>query len=192
MYNSLTGTVTYADGGTLHLFLNGIEYALAVPSGVCASAEIGRTVKIFTWLYHKEDAVRLFGFASENQRDFFLKLLKVDGIGPKQALTLLGAGTVSDLTDLISNEDVGALSSVPGIGSKKAAKIILALRGKLTAAVKPLSGAYGDLIRALAEMGFPSKQAEAVVAAAASEMDSSAADFEQKLFREAIVRLSSV
>ena len=196
MYNSLTGTVTYADGGTLHLFLNGIEYALAVPSGVCASAEIGHTVKIYTWLYHKEDSMRLFGFASENQREFFLKLLKVDGIGPKQALTLLGAGTVSDLTDLISNEDVGALSSVPGIGSKKAAKIILALRGKLTAAVKPLSGAdaspYGDLVRALAEMGFPSKQAEAVVAAAASEMDGSAADFEQKLFREAIVRLSSV
>ena len=71
MYNSLTGTVTYADGGTLHLFLNGIEYALAVPSGVCASAEIGRTVKIFTWLYHKEDAVRLFGFASEISVIFF-------------------------------------------------------------------------------------------------------------------------
>ena len=184
MYNSLTGTVTYADGGTLHLFLNGIEYALAVPSGVCASAEIGHTVKIYTWLYHKEDSMRLFGFASENQREF------------KQALALLGTATVSDLTDLITNEDVGALSSVPGIGSKKAAKIILALRGKLTAAVKPLSGAdaspYGDLVRALAEMGFPSKQAEAVVAAAASEMDGSAADFEQKLFREAIVRLSSV
>ena len=198
MYNSLTGTVTYAGEGTLHLFLNGIEYALAVPAGVCASAEIGRTVKIYTWLYHKEDSMRLFGFASENQREFFLKLLKVDGIGigPKQALALLGTATVSDLTDLITNEDVGALSSVPGIGSKKAAKIILALRGKLTAAVKPLSGAdaspYGDLVRALAEMGFPSKQAEAVVAAAASEMDGSAADFEQKLFREAIVRLSSV
>ena len=203
MYNSLTGTVTYAEEGVLYLFLNGIEYSLAVPAGVCASAEIGHTVKIYTWLYHKEDSMRLFGFASENQREFFLKLLKVDGIGPKQALALLGTAlallgtaTVSDLTDLITNEDVNALSSVPGIGAKKAAKIILALRGKLTAAVKPTSTAgsspYGDLIRALAEMGFPSKQAEAVVAAAASEMDSSAVDFEQKLFREAIVRLSSV
>lgn len=196
MYNSLTGTVTYAEEGALYLFLNGIEYSLAVPASLCASAEIGHTVKIYTWLYHKEDSMRLFGFASENQREFFLKLLKVDGIGPKQALALMGTATVSDLTDLITNEDVNALSSVPGIGAKKAAKIILALRGKLTAAVKPTSTAgsspYGDLIRALAEMGFPSKQAEAVVAAAASEMDSSAADFEQKLFREAIVRLSSV
>ena len=90
MYNSLTGTVTYAEEGVLYLFLNGIEYSLAVPAGVCASAEIGHTVKIYTWLYHKEDSMRLFGFASENQREFFLKLLKVDGIGPKQALALLG------------------------------------------------------------------------------------------------------
>lgn len=195
MYNSLTGTVTYAEGQSLWLQLNGIEYDLTVPTVLTAKVEAGALVKIYTYLHHKEDGMRLFGFESVRQRDLFLQLLKVDGVGPKQAVSVLGAAPPAELASLIEKEDVGALSSIPGLGSKKAAKIILALRGKLTAEVKETSAAasspYADLVRALADMGFAAKQAEAVVSELAGGLNPASDDFEQKLFREAIVRLSS-
>lgn len=196
MYNSLTGTVTYAEGNTLWLAVGGIEFDLTVPLTVTAQTEISSQAKIFTYLHHKEDGMRLFGFQSLAQRELFLQLLKVDGIGPKQAVSVLSAAQPSHLTAMINNEDVAALATVPGVGPKKAAKMILALRGKLTAesktpATATASGQYVDLIRALAGMGFAAKQAETVVLQLANELDTKASDFEQKLFREAIVRLSS-
>lgn len=191
----MTGTVTYAEGQCLWLQLNGIEYDLTVPTVLTSKVESGALVKIYTYLHHKEDGMRLFGFESIRQRELFLQLLKVDGVGPKQAVSVLGAAPPSELAALIEKEDVGALSSIPGLGPKKAAKIILALRGKLTADVKVTSSAaispYADLVRALADMGFAAKQAETVVSELAGEMNPSSDDFEQKLFREAIVRLSS-
>lgn len=195
MYNSLTGTVTYAEGQSLWLLLNGIEYDITVPTVLTSKVEAGSLVKIYTYLHHKEDGMRLFGFESVRQRALFLQLLKVDGVGPKQAVSVLGAAPPSELASLIEKEDVGALSSIPGLGPKKAAKIILALRGKLTAEVKDAASAatspYADLVKALADMGFAVKQAEAVVSDLVGELNPSADDFEQKLFREAIVRLSS-
>lgn len=195
MYNSLTGTVTYAEGQSLWLLINGIEYDLTVPTVLTAKIEAGVLLKVYTYLHHKEDGMRLFGFESVRQRDLFLQLLKVDGVGPKQAISVLGAAPPSELAALIEKEDVGALSAIPGLGPKKAAKIILALRGRLTAETKVPAAAvvspYADLIRALADMGFAVRQAETVVAEAAAELNPDADDFEQKLFREAIIRLSS-
>lgn len=195
MYNSLTGTVTYAEGQSLWLLINGIEYDLTVPTVLTAKIGTGVLLKVYTYLHHKEDSMRLFGFESVRQRDLFLQLLKVDGVGPKQAVSVLGAAPPAELAALIENEDVGALSAIPGLGPKKAAKIILALRGRLTAETKtPATAAdspYVDLIRALADMGFAVKQAETVVREVAAELNPETDDFEQKVFREAIIRLSS-
>lgn len=195
MYNSLTGTVTYAEGQSLWLLINGIEYDLTVPTVLTSKIGTGVLLKVYTYLHHKEDSMRLFGFESVRQRDLFLQLLKVDGVGPKQAVSVLGAAPPAELAALIEKEDVGALSTIPGLGPKKAAKIILALRGRLTAETRSSAAAvlspYADLVRALADMGFAAKQAETVVAEVAAALNPDADDFEQKLFREAIVRLSS-
>lgn len=191
----MTGTVTYAEGQSLWLLINGIEYDLTVPTVLTSKIGTGVLLKVYTYLHHKEDSMRLFGFESVRQRDLFLQLLKVDGVGPKQAVSVLGAAPPAELAALIEKEDVGALSTIPGLGPKKAAKIILALRGRLTAETRSSAAAvlssYADLVRALADMGFAAKQAETVVAEVAAGLNPDADDFEQKLFREAIVRLSS-
>lgn len=195
MFNSLRGIITFSEEQTLYLLLNGMEFELTVPLTTSNRFNEGDEARIFTYLHHKEDSMRLFGFHSEAQRELFLKLLKVEGIGPKQGISIIGATSPTELIALLEREDTQALSSIPGIGAKKAAKIILALRGKLTAERKEKGGItnspYGDLVKALVDMGFAAKEAESVVAQLVKELNPGESDFEQRLFREAIVRLSS-
>jgi Holliday junction DNA helicase RuvA len=158
---------------------------------------------VYTWLYHREDQMKLYGFASTRERDLFLDLMKVDGVGPKQAIKILSSIQVPDLEAALEGSDLARLQAAPGIGTKTAQKMILALKGKLTYAAdsgKEKGGAkkseYEDIVLALVGMGFDRKQTVDAVDSIAADLLASgtartSATFEKELFHRAIVGLSS-
>lgn len=209
MFNSLSGTITVKMPSALFLENAGVEWDLMVPSlSLDAFGPVGSEARVYTWLYHREDQMRLFGFASVRERELFVDLMKVDGIGPKQAIKILSSITASELEKALDGEDLGRLEAAPGIGKKTAQKMILALKGKLThemdggrARGGEKKGPHEDIIAALAGMGFDRKAASTAVEGIAAELARaaatesapapSAAQTEQEIFRRAIVALSS-
>ena len=138
--------------------------------------------------------MRLFGFAKEEERFLFLDLLKVDGIGPKQAMRILSGTNVDSFADILEAGDVDSLKRIPGIGIKSAQKIILALKGKLSLKETEEAAEGQDLVTALFDMGFDRRKAAAVVAALLEEFKNqglAGETLEREIFRQAIVRLSS-
>ncbi len=124
----------------------------------------------------------------------FLDLLKVDGIGPKQAIRILSGANVDSFAEILEAGDVDSLKRIPGIGVKSAQKIILALKGKLTLKEAEEAEEGRDLVTALADMGFDRRKAAAVVASLLEETREegiAGEKLEQEIFRRAIVRLSS-
>ena len=121
------------------------------------ASHIGQNVTVHTYLSHKEDSMTLYGFSSAENRTGFLTLLKTDGIGPKMALKILSAYSMSEIQAYIEAEDLTALKKIPGLGAKTAGKLILDLKGKIVlpkqAAPLP-AGIVGDIMSALINMGY--------------------------------------
>lgn len=201
MFNSVSGIVTAKFPNAVYLEANGIEWDFMVPAlSLEAFGPVGSESRVYAWLYHREDQMRLFGFSSVRERDIFVDLMKVEGIGPKQAIKILSSISADDLEKALDGEDLAKLESAPGIGKKTAQKMILALKGKLTresapGAVRP-KGEHEDVVAALVGMGYDRKVATGVVADIFRELGAegqkrSPADAEKELFRRAIVALSS-
>jgi Holliday junction DNA helicase RuvA len=195
MFNSLRGIITEKLPDTLRLLTGGIEWDIAVPAtDISRLPPAGESAQVFTWLYHREDQMRLFGFAGEDRRYTFLELLKVEGVGPRGALKIMGGISQEELERALDQEDLGRLEAVPGLGKKTAQKMILALKGKLAsaAAAPSASSPYGELVEALAEMGYDRRMAAEALAALAPALPPGigGAEKEKLLFKQAIMRLS--
>lgn len=211
MFNSLSGIITGKNIQTLFLETHGVEWDLTVSDfDLDAFGTVGSEARVYTWLYHREDQMRLFGFSSPSQRSLFLDLLRVEGIGPKQAIKILSSVPASDLEAALEGEDLAALERAPGIGKKTAQKMILTLKGKLTGTSAPASakaaapGAHDDVLQALADMGFDRRRAAELIDSLARDVEAASGikrsealgqaereSFEKELFRRAIVALSS-
>jgi Holliday junction DNA helicase RuvA len=195
MFNSLRGKITGKSGDALYLSTGGVEWEISLPqTDAAALPGLGGEVRVFTWLYHREDQMRLFGFADERRRNTFLELLKVEGIGPRAAVKILGGIGQEELERALEAGDLARLEAVPGLGKKTAQKMILALKGKI-AQVTPSSAAaspYGELVEALADMGYDKRAAAEALSKAEAALPPGlkGAEKEQLLFREAIVLLS--
>jgi Holliday junction DNA helicase RuvA len=195
MFNSITGIVTGKIEDNLRIRTGGVEWEITLPL-----TDMGRLpppeqeAQVFTWLLHRDDQMKLFGFADENRRATFLELLKVEGIGPRQAVKIMGGIGQEELQRALDTEDVGRLEAVPGLGKKTAQKMILALKGKLASGGgKPRTASpHSDLVTALTEMGYDQRSAaEALTKAEASLPPGlSGAELEKALFRQAILFLS--
>ena len=194
MFNSIQGIITEKHLDTVFMETNGIEWEINVPSiDISALPAAGEMGRIFIWLYHKEDQMRLFGFSEEKRRSTFLELLKVDGIGPKGALKIMGGIGQEELETALENEDLSRLEAIPGLGKKTAQKMLLALKGKLAFSKEAVvSGPYGELTEALAEMGYDKRQALSALKQAEQGLseDLNAAEREQELFKRAIILLA--
>lgn len=197
MYNAISGTLCHKGLDFIRVDNNGIEWEFSVPSrSVDTFGVIGDRVRVLCWLLHREDQMRLYGFPSEAERSVFIELLSVDGIGPKQALKILGGIGAEDLERALDAEDLARLESIPGLGKKTAQKLVFSLKGKLPSLVRPGSNAqepHADIIRALSEMGYDRKRAADIIRQLASDSGSlpaKADDRERELFRRAIVELS--
>jgi Holliday junction DNA helicase RuvA len=194
MFNSIRGIITEKLAEGARLLDGGLEWDIAMPAiDIGLLPAPGEPGRIFTWLYHREDQMKLFGFADERRRATFLELLKVEGIGPKGALKIMGGIGQEQLEQALEAGDLTRLEAVPGLGKKTAQKMILALKGKLTReSAPPFAGPQGELVEALAEMGYDKRAAAEAVARAEAALDPgiTGADREKLLFREAIVTLS--
>jgi Holliday junction DNA helicase RuvA len=195
MINSLKGILTGKAAGKFYLETGGLEWEIESSFTTISSLPAeGENVRIFTSLYHKEDSMRLFGFATEEERFLFLDLLKVNGIGPKQAFRILSSTSSENFSRILESEDASALSRLPGLGLKTAQKIILALKGKLTfQETLETAEESGDLVLALENMGFDRKKAATAIQALNAELSAgglSGSELEKECFRQAIIRLS--
>jgi len=194
MFNSIRGIVSAKGSETVFLLSGDIEWDITMPINDIRELTLNNEARIFTWLYHREDQMRLYGFAEEKRRSTFLELLKVEGIGPKGAVKILGGISQDDLEQALENGDVARLEAVPGLGKKTAQKMLLSLKGRLVHAenISAVSSPYNDLVEALSAMGYDRRAvAEALAKAqAAISADLPAAEKEKLLFKEAIVYLS--
>lgn len=139
MISFLIGIIEEKIEGEVVINVNGVGYEVFVSNNtLVALPPVGDTTKILTYMAVREDGVFLFGFASREEKDLFLKLITVSGVGPKLALSVLSGLNISDLTIAICKEDVRLLSKIKGLGKKTAERICLELKDKVTTLGLPL------------------------------------------------------
>ena len=131
MLGFVSGKVVSIYEGTAVVENNGLGFELAVSSNTLDSLKTGADVKLFTYLQLREDGLTLFGFATVEEKEMFLKLISVSGIGPKVALSVLSGLKMSDLSSAIVTGDIAVLTSVKGLGKKTAERIVLELKDKV-------------------------------------------------------------
>ncbi|HKE18450.1 MAG TPA: Holliday junction branch migration protein RuvA [Kofleriaceae bacterium] len=151
----------------------GVGYRLAVSSETLRQVPgVGRSVSLHTHLVVRDDALALYGFATEEERDLFLALIGVQSVGPKVALAVLSGGSPRDLVAAVVAGDVARLQAVPGIGKRTAERIVVELREKVGVenelADEPITVTRGDDPRNVArdgllELGFAAAEAQALL-----------------------------
>jgi Holliday junction DNA helicase RuvA len=195
MFNSIQGIFNGKSAEAAYILTNGVEWEISMPvSDMESLPRAGGDCRVFTWLYHREDMMKLYGFSDDTRRNTFLELLKVEGIGPKGALKIMSGIRQEDLERALENEDLARLEAVPGLGKKTAQKMLLALKGKLVRApaASPVISQYGDLVEALADMGYDRRAAAGAIALAEKDLPEglSKDEKEKLLFKNAIMRLT--
>ena len=129
----LRGRVLETTAETAIIEVNGIGYEAYLSGGAFRKVTVGEMVELYTYLQVKEDGLTLFAFGSAKEKELFLKLISVDGVGPKMGIGILSGLSVDELVQAIFSADTKRLSTVKGLGKKTAEKIILALHGKISA-----------------------------------------------------------
>jgi Holliday junction DNA helicase RuvA len=198
MFNRIKGIFSGHMEEALHISTGAIEWEIFVPvRDPSFFTRIGEETELFTWLHHYEDGMRLYGFFSAAERQLFLDLQKVEGIGPRQAFKILQGIAPRTLATMLDNSDLPSLQKIPGIGPKTAQKMMLALKGKLiglegepAVSSEGGQGRFRDVVRALVDMGFDRKEVERVVAQLGADVQENP-DGEKELFRKALLELST-
>jgi Holliday junction DNA helicase RuvA len=166
MIGRIQGTLVEKEFPQVIVSCNGVGYEIGVPmSTFYPLPRAGEEVTLLTHLVVREDAHLLFGFLTVAERETFRQLLKISGVGPKVALSVLSGLSVDDLAEAVSGGDAGRLTRIPGIGKKTAERLVLELRDKLpkvSLAVR-VDGraAGGDVVNALLALGYNEREAQA-------------------------------
>jgi Holliday junction DNA helicase RuvA len=167
---SLNGIVQTKRPEGVIVDVNGVGYQLFVP--LCSLADIpepGETVFMHTYTHVREDALQLFGFLNEKDREVFTTLIGISGIGPKLGLAILSGMPAERFVEAVQNEDVTMLTTIPGLGKKTASRLILELKGKLPsldpgeASSSHISQEESDAISALINLGYKKQFSEKAV-----------------------------
>lgn len=132
MINFISGEIVAKNENSIVLDHNGIGFEIFVSTSTLSLAgQLGEMARIFTFMNVKEDELSLYGFLSLEEKNMFLKIINVNGIGPKMALTILSGLSLSDLAVAIKNEDIKLLSTIKGLGKKTAERLALELKDKI-------------------------------------------------------------
>jgi Holliday junction DNA helicase RuvA len=147
---------------------HGVGYEIDVPmSTFYPLPRAGEEVTLLTHLVVREDAHLLYGFLTAGERAAFRQLLKISGVGPKVALSVLSGMSVEDLATAVADGDAGRLTKIPGIGKKTAERLVLELRDKLPKGTGVMRSegraAGGDVVNALLALGYNEREAQAAV-----------------------------
>ena len=164
MYAYIDATVTEVTPKYIVGENNGIGYLLIVSNPY--NYKPNEKYRIYTHLYVREDIFDLYGFKTPSEKDLFLKLISVSGIGPKSALSILASGNVNDIIKAIEERNDAYLRKFPGIGTKASQQIILDLRGKISFeefVSVPQSSKLEDVEAALIALGYTKKDVTKVV-----------------------------
>jgi len=193
MFNSIHGIVSGIGGEAVFILSGDIEWEITMPINDIQNLSMSEECRVFTWLYHRDDQMKLFGFYNESRRNTFLELIKVEGIGPKGAIKIMGGISQDDLEKALESGDLARLEAVPGLGKKTAQKMLLSLKGKLVQMQEiDIVSPYNELVEALVGMGYDRKQAALALGKAESSVapDLPEDEKEKLLFKEAILSLS--
>jgi Holliday junction DNA helicase RuvA len=174
MIGRLQGRVAAKSPPQVLLDVQGVGYEVDVPmSTFCALPALGEPVTLLTHFVVREDAQVLFGFLAHDEREAFRQLIKISGVGPRTALSLLSGLSVAELGAAVAHQEAGRLVKVPGIGKKTAERLLLELKGKLGDALTPANArpsARGDIQQALLALGYNEREAELALKGLAADV----------------------
>ncbi|MDO9250575.1 MAG: Holliday junction branch migration protein RuvA [Hydrogenophaga sp.] len=172
MIGKLTGTLLEKNPPQILIDCHGVGYEVDVPMSTFYNLPaLGEKVSLLTHFVVREDAQILYGFGNAAEREAFRQLIKISGVGPRTALSVLSGMSVADLAQAVSAQDSGRIIKVPGIGKKTAERLLLELKGKLGAdlalpgAGPVQSDVQGDIQQALMALGYSEKDAAAALKA---------------------------
>lgn len=178
MLAMLTGRVSAIEAGCAVIDVSGVGYEVRMPQSDLGSMRSESTVTVFTSLNISQDSVTLYGFLSRSSKSLFIQLQKVNGIGPRVALSILSTLTPDQLAQAVADGDSTALSRSPGLGKKGAQKIILELSGKLdissigsTQPRKDIDSGSRQVVEGLVSLGWQQHDAEQAVNKVCKEND---------------------
>ena len=164
MIDSIFGKLIKKEPTFAVVDMNGIRLKISITVATFEKlSAIGKSVELMTYLHVREDILDLYGFADDIERDVFLKLISVSGIGPRSGITILSGATPQDFKKRIIAEDVKSLTVIPGIGPKTAKRIILELKEKFVDEDVDISNLFGvektsdeikDVVQALLSLGY--------------------------------------
>ena len=169
MISTLSGTIRSLSQDKLVIEVGGVGLSVLINPPTSLALTLGAQTTLYTSLVVREDSLTLFGFLSEEVRNLFELVQTVSGVGPKVALSIMGALTPEDLARAISQEDTSAIERVPGIGKKGAQRMILELKGELSdlssgATYKGHQPPWREqLLSALVSLGFSPKESDSAI-----------------------------
>jgi len=164
MIGKLTGTLSDKNPPQVLVDCNGVGYEVHVPMSTFYNLpEVGARVSLLTHFVVREDAQILYGFENAHEREAFRQLIKISGVGPRTALSVLSGMSVGELAQAVTLQEAGRLIKVPGIGKKTAERLLLELKGKLGpdigVSMSVANDAQADILQALLALGYSDKEA---------------------------------
>lgn len=202
MIGFLSGKILEKDANTVLVDVAGVGYEVTIPlSTFYELGEVGTDVSLRIFTYVREDALQLFGFKTTRERDLYLKLISVQGIGAKSGITMLSGMSADEIVSAIRTNNLVRLTSIPGVGKKTAERMVIELRDKITdlsvghaASTSASDGSeasadtvFDDALSALVNLGYQRNAAEKALQEAAKD---GAEPTVQKLLRSALQRLA--
>lgn len=172
MIGQLRGKLLHKKPNALLLDVQGIGYEVSIPlTSFYELPEEGSEITLKIHTHVREDALMLFGFRSQREKDLFLKLISISGVGPKLAITILSGAQVEELAQAIAESNLARLTSIPGVGRKTAERLVLELKNQITPFLLPEqveaaktggapSALEEDILSALTNLGYPRSSAE--------------------------------
>lgn len=161
MFSYIKGIIVENGSNYITIENNDIGYKVFVANPF--SFQINEEVKVYLYSYIREDEFSLYGFKELEEKDLFLRLINVKGLGPKMALPMLATGSVVGIIDAIDRENILYLTKFPKIGEKVARQIILDLKGKLTKTEEKVSPDTEELIDVLVSLGYKNTDVKRVL-----------------------------
>jgi holliday junction DNA helicase RuvA len=170
MIGRVTGTLAEKSPPQVLIDAGGVGYEIDVPMSTFYNLPaLGERVTLLTHFVVREDAQLLFGFLTAEERATFRLLVRISGVGPRTALSILSGLSVAELAQAVTQQQAGRLVKVPGIGKKTAERLLLELKGKLgpdlAAPASVASDAQADIVQALVALGYSERDAAAALKA---------------------------
>jgi len=177
MIGKIVGTLVHKHPPQILVDCHGVGYEIDVPMSTFYNLPaLGESVALLTHFVVREDAQLLYGFATPAEREAFRQLIKISGVGPRMALSVLSGLSLTELAQAVSSQDAARLTKVPGVGKKTAERLLLELKGKLGPDLNLPNQAgqgsdnQGDIQQALLALGYNDREAAAALRALPAEV----------------------